>query len=224
MKADLFYTLFKLVEMGVQNGDIPVTTMRLARNIGTSQQTASRRLIELEKAGLVKRTRIGGGEGVQITNDGRRELTMALSTLKRALEPPPRQLIFEGKLFSGLGEGAYYVHQPGYRKQFTKKLGYDPYPGTLNIRLDKRFLPEKNLLEMMSFILIDGFSNGERSYGPVRCYAVTINGVTQANIITALRSHYGEDILEIIAPINLREKLRLRDGDTVRIRVSPISR
>jgi len=36
--------------------------------------------------------------------------------------------------------------------------------------------------------------------------------------VTALRSHYGEDVIEILAPVNLREKLKLKDGDTVRIR------
>jgi riboflavin kinase len=224
LKADLFYTLYKLVEMDVQGGDVPITTRRIAKSIGTSQQTASRRLMELEKTGLIKRIRIPGGEGVQLTPDGKRELNVAYLTLKKILEPLLKELVLEGELFSGLGEGAYYIHQPGYRKQFIKKLGYDPFPGTLNIRLDKRFVPEKTLLETMPFILIDGFSDGKRSYGPVRCYSVSVNGVAHANIITALRSHYGEEILEIIAPVNLREKLKLKDGDAVTVKVSPSSR
>jgi riboflavin kinase len=224
LKAELFYTLCKLVEMGVHSGNVPVTTRRIAKSIGTSQQTASRRLMELEKNGLIRRVRILGGEGVQLTPEGKRELNVAYLTLKRVLEPLPKELVLQGGLFSGLGEGAYYIHQPGYRKQFIKKLGYDPFPGTLNIRLDKRFIPEKTLLETMPFILIEGFSNGKRSYGPVRCYSVSVNGVARANIITALRSHYGEEILEIIASVNLREKLKLKDGDTVTVKVYPSSR
>lgn len=224
LKADLLYTLLKLVEMGVPRGDIPITTNRIAKSIGTSQQTASRRLIELEKAGLIRRTRIPGGEGVQLTQDGKNELNTVYLTLRRVLEPQPKELVLEGELFSGLGEGAYYIHQPGYRRQFIKKLEYDPFPGTLNIRLHKRFLPERSLLDMMPSVLVDGFRNGKRSYGPVRCIPVSVNGVARANIITALRSHYGEEILEIIAPINLRERLGLKDGDTVRVRVSPSSR
>jgi len=223
MKANLFYALYKLVEMDVHTGDAPITTSRVARAIGTSQQTASRRLTELEKSGLIKRGRTANGEVVLLTSDGKRELNLVWLILKKVLEPLPKELVFEGKLFSGLGEGAYYVHQTGYRKQFIKKLAYEPFPGTLNVRLDKRVLSEKVLLETMPFIVIHGFSDGKRSYGPVRCYTVSVNGFTQASIITALRSHYGEDILEIIAPVNLREKLRLRDGDTVTVRVFPSS-
>jgi len=219
----LLYTLLKLVEMGVHRGDISVTTNRVAKSIGTSQQTASRRLLELEKVGLIRRVRIPGGEGVQLTEEGKNELNIVYLTLRAVLEPKPKELVLEGELFSGLGEGAYYIHQSGYRKQFIKKLGYDPFPGTLNIRLDKRFLRERSLLDMMPFVLADGFSDGKRSYGPVRCIPVSVNGVARANIITALRSHYGEEILEIIAPMNLREKLGLKDGDTIRVRVSPSS-
>ncbi len=67
----MLYTLLKLVEMKAHRGDIPVTTSRVAKTIGTSQQTASRRLMELEKTGLIRRLRIPGGEGVQLTQDGK---------------------------------------------------------------------------------------------------------------------------------------------------------
>jgi riboflavin kinase len=224
LRADFLYTLLKLVEMKAHRGDTPVTTNRVAKIIETSQQTASRRLMELEKTGLIRRARIPGGEGVQLTQEGKNELNAVYLTLRTVLEPRPKELVLEGELFSGLGEGAYYIHQSGYRRQFIKKLGYDPFPGTLNIRLDKRFLRERSLLDTMPSVLVDGFSNGKRSYGPVRCIPVSVNGVAQANIITALRSHYGEEILEIIAPMNLRERLRLKDGDIIRVRVSPSSR
>jgi len=224
LKGNLFYMLYKLVELSAYVGNVPITTSRLAESVGTSQQTASRRLMELERAGLIRRLRVPGGESVQLTADGKRELNVAYLTLRKVFEPTPREITLEGELFSGLGEGAYYISQPGYGKQFAKKLGYDPFPGTLNIRLDKQFLDGKALMETMSFILIDGFSDGRRSFGPVRCYPVSVNGVARAHIVTAMRSHYGEEILEIIAPVNLRERLKLKDGDTVHVRVSPSSR
>lgn len=112
MKADLFYTLYKLVEMDVQGGDVPITTRRIAKSIGTSQQTASRRLMELEKTGLIKRIRIPGGEGVQLTPDGKRELNVAYLTLKKILEPLLKELVLEGELFRGWGkEHTIYINQ-----------------------------------------------------------------------------------------------------------------
>ncbi|MEM2577082.1 MAG: DUF120 domain-containing protein [Candidatus Bathyarchaeia archaeon] len=40
-------------------------------------------------------------------------------------------------------------------------------------------------------------------------------------IVSALRSHYGDDVLEIIAPVNLRETLKLKDGDKIFFIVFP---
>jgi len=223
MKADLLYTLYKIVERGSFGENVPVTTSRIAKSIGTSQQTASRRLMDLEDAGLIRRVRIPGGESVQVTEEGKRELNAMYLALRRIFEPPPRQLVLMGELFSGVGEGAYYIRQSGYRRQFTKKLGYDPFPGTLNVRLDKRAIGQRALLDTVPFIQVEGFNNGKRTYGPVKCYSVSVNGMAPASIVTAMRSHYGDDILEIIAPINLREKLRLRDGDKVTVKVFPSS-
>ena len=42
---------------------------------------------------------------------------------------------FRRKIVSGMGEGAYYMSLKGYRNQFIEKLGYEPYPGTLNVKL-----------------------------------------------------------------------------------------
>ncbi|MCP8316290.1 MAG: DUF120 domain-containing protein, partial [archaeon] len=72
----------------------------------------------------------------------------------------------EGELFSGLEEGAYYVSLENYRRQFIDKLGFDPYIGTLNLKLtsskDRKLRHE---LEHYSGISIDGFKNEHRTYG-----------------------------------------------------------
>ena len=47
----------------------------------------------------------------------------------------PPSVTLEGTVFTGLGEGAYYISKEAYRKQFTEKLGFEPYPGTLNLKL-----------------------------------------------------------------------------------------
>ncbi|MEM1537956.1 MAG: DUF120 domain-containing protein [Candidatus Nezhaarchaeales archaeon] len=44
-------------------------------------------------------------------------------------------LTLEGEVFTGLGEGAFYVTREGYRSQFIEKLDFDPFPGTLNLRI-----------------------------------------------------------------------------------------
>jgi len=218
MKPSLLMTLYKLAEMGASQREVRCTTTELARKLSLSQQTASRHLIALEQIGLIRRTKKTGGDAVQLTEKGYRQLNLMYLTLQGIFEPP-KEILIEGEVFSGLGEGAYYMSQEGYRKQFNEKLGFDPCLGTLNLKIAKEYERERRLLETIPFILIEGFSNGKRSYGPVKCYRAIINNKIDGTVITAMRSHYGEDVLEIIAPGNLRENLKLNDGDIVQVRV-----
>mgnify|MGYP001036732170 CR=1 FL=1 len=216
MKPWLLITLYRLAEVTSRPGE-PHTTVNIAGKLGFSQQTVSRHLIELENQGMIKRERATRGETVQITEKGMNELNKMYHTLHRVLEGPRTELTLEGEVFSGLGEGAYYVSRPVYMRQFREKLGFTPYPGTLNVRLRKKHLKDRSLMGSMGYIEIEGFRNGTRSFGSGRCYSVLVNGEAEAFVVVALRSHYGEDVLEILASSNLRKKLNLKDGDTVRV-------
>jgi riboflavin kinase len=209
----------KLAELGALDREIPITTSMLAKNLRVSQQTASRQLLKLEEFGLVKRLRSGRRDRVVITSEGNKVLAQMYANLKQIFEGPKREIVIYGTVFSGLGEGRYYVSQPGYRKQFREKLGFNPYPGTLNLRLGREHLSERQILESFSSILIYGYDDGYRRFGAARCYKARINDKIEGAIVTAFRTQYGPDVLEIIAPLNLRRKLKLRDGDLVKIRV-----
>jgi riboflavin kinase len=215
----LLLTLYKLAEMGACSSEIVITTTKLAENLRVSQQTVSRHLIELQTRGLIRRTRATRGEAIRVTEKGSEELNRMYLRLKTIFEAKPSEIVLEGVLFSGIGEGAWYVSQNGYRKQFIEKLGFDPFPGTLNLRLRRNYEPERKLLETIAPIEIDGFRDGERSFGPVVCYRAKINDTEDGAIISAIRTHYSHDVIELISPRNLRENLRLKDGDVVRARV-----
>lgn len=120
-------------------------------------------------------------------------------------------------MFTGLGEGAYYVSQTGFLRKFQERLDFKPFIGTLNVRLKGQQLKNRSLMESLDCIEIEGFRNWTRSFGPVKCYPATVNEEVQACVIRPLRTHYEEDVIEILAPINLRRKLNLKDGDKVRI-------
>ncbi|HXZ98604.1 MAG TPA: DUF120 domain-containing protein, partial [Candidatus Acidoferrum sp.] len=139
--------------------------------------------------------------------------------LKAIFELEPREVVLEGTLFSGIGEGAWYVSQSGYRRQFAEKLGFEPFPGTLNLRLRREYDDERRLLETLPHIQIDGFSDGDRTFGPVKCYRAKINDLEDGALISAVRTHYAGDVIELIAPSNLRARLGLKDGDTVKARI-----
>ncbi len=128
------------------------------------------------------------------------------------------KLKLEGELVSGFGEGEYYVTKEGYRNQFIEKLGFDPYPGTLDLKLDEKSLRAKEWLEIEDGILIEGFSTEERSFGKVKCFEARI-GEDEAAIVLPYRTHHEADILEIISPVKIKDKYDLENGDELEVEV-----
>ncbi len=206
--------------MGAHEREVVCTTADVSSGIEASQQTASRRLIEMEKLGLITRAREGRNQRVRITGQGLQHLTGMYQVLKRVFEVPRRDLALTGVVFSGLSEGGYYMGLEGYRRQFRSKLGFVPFPGTLNLRVRKEDLNERRLLESYPFIYIEGFANEKRSYGPAKCFKAVVNEKVSSAIILPIRAHYGEDVVELISAEALRKRLRLKDGDMVKVRVT----
>ncbi|MCX8204391.1 MAG: DUF120 domain-containing protein [Candidatus Nezhaarchaeota archaeon] len=222
MKVDpeLWWSLYRLATLGAVKHPVVINSSAFGKAQGLSQQTASRRLIELEKRGLVKREMARWGQEVMLTEAGAEALREVYLELRRIFEGEIASITLVGEVFTGIGEGAYYVSREGYRKQFIDKLGFDPYPGTLNIRLsDSRSLANRELLNHFKGVEVEGFSDGNRTYGPVKCFKATIGGRIEGAIVIARRSHYGRDVAEFIAPVNIRRLLGLKDGDRVKAEV-----
>ncbi|MEM2180637.1 MAG: DUF120 domain-containing protein [Nitrososphaeria archaeon] len=220
IKPSILPTLLELLCLGAKSKPIEISTSELGKRLGKSQQSMSKHIIELEKLGLIDVTYRRRRTVIKLTENGISILLSLYSTLREVFEEVPNIIELTGTVFSGLGEGSYYVTIEGYRKQFIKKLGFDPYPGTLNVRLasimEKR---QRKALEYYSGISIEGFNDEYRTYGGAKCFPVIINDTVEGAIVLTKRSLYDESVLEIIAPVNLRAKLNLRDGDKVRLKV-----
>lgn len=217
------FTLYKLAEMGVCRRVIKVSTEYLAERMGSSQQTASRQLAELEKLGWIKRRITHEGCLIEATDEGVSTLKSLCTSLSKILESKSLQPItLEGQVFTGLGEGAYYVSKEHYKKQFREKLGFDPYPGTLNLKLTSEYdLMLRKEMDSYPAILIKGFRNEDRTYGNGKCYPAIIENKFKGAVVSAMRTHYDSSVIEILSPIYLRGKLKLKDGHKVRVEVYP---
>ncbi len=215
------FTLLKLAEMGAHRRTAKISTEYLARKLGMSQQTASRHLIELDKEGWIKRTMTPEGCLIKLTDAGVKELKKLYSDLRFLMEAAyPPSVTLEGVVFTGLGEGAYYVTREYYRKQFLEKLGFDPYPGTLNLRLTTDYdFKTCSELENYPAIEIEGFKSEDRTFGCVKCYPAIIENTVKGALISALRRHYDASVVEVIAPVFLRKRLKLKDGHKVKVEV-----
>ena len=220
LRSSLLPTLLELLMLGAKDRPVEVSTSELAEKIGKSQQAASKHLLELEREGYLERVKARSGLAVKMTPKGLAAVTGLYAVLKASLEEKPPTFEIKGEVFSGLGEGGYYVSHRGYRRQFITKLGFDAFPGTLNLKLnsllDRRLCTE---LQKLDGIPIEGFEDGQRSYGGAKCFRAIINGKQEGAVIIAVRTHYDDSVLEIISPIKLRDTFGLQDRSPVTVRV-----
>ncbi|MCO5384218.1 MAG: winged helix-turn-helix domain-containing protein/riboflavin kinase [Methanosarcina barkeri] len=210
--------LKKLALIGAVNKTIKVSSNEFQKHTGASSKTAARKLKQLEEEGLIERKIVSGGQLIKMTEKGIEILKSEYIEYSRIFSPESDLLELEGKVLKGLGEGQYYVNIPGYRKQFEDKLRFEPFPGTLNIQLSENSSALRNLLREMPAVRIEGFNDGERTFGGGKCYPVIIGGI-EAAVVAPERTHYPSDLIEIIAPVKLRDALQLNDGDRVVIQV-----
>jgi len=215
------FTLLKLAEMGAHRRTAKISTEYLARKLGMSQQTASRHVVELDNKGWINRTITPDGSLIKITDSGVKELKRLYSKLSFLMEAAyPPSVTLEGIVFTGLGEGAYYISRERYRSQFIEKLGFDPYPGTLNLKLTTDYdIKSRSELEVYPAVEIEGFQNENRTFGSVKCYPAIIENKVKGALILALRSHYDASVIEVIAPVFMRKELKLKDGHKAKVEV-----
>jgi len=219
LKIQHILTLAELFAKGARYNFIPITTSSLGKSINKSQQAASKHLVDLEANGYIERLRNSQKVSVRITGKGQTEMIRIFSILKSSLESVPAYLEFKGTIISGMGEGAYYMSMKGYTKQFKANLGYVPFPGTLNVKLtDKESIEAKRSLIAFPGIMIDGFSDGKRTYGWVKCYPAKINN-TDAALILLERTHHDDSIIELISEANVKKVTKLSTGSKISIKV-----
>jgi riboflavin kinase len=209
--------LIHLAREGAHGGRVRISLDKLASRLGVSKQTAARRLVELERKGLIERAVDPRGQRVRITNAGLAALRAFHRELGVLLKQVPRSMVLEGKVVTGIGEGGYYMSQAKYIRGFEREAGFTPYPGTLDIRLNGDSIGSKETLMRLPSGEVPGFETRERAFGPVKFFPARLRGMGVA-VVLPLRSHY-TDILEIVAPKNLRKALGLKDGDPVRVEV-----
>jgi riboflavin kinase len=213
------------MKLGASKTPIRISTTQLSEEIGGSQQSASRHLQVLEREGLLERKISTGGSKVTITSAGLAELDLVLQELKWHLEGKEAEtIIFEGEVVSGLFQGAYYISKEGYQRQIIHKLGFEAFPGTLNVKIKEEEYNKRQKLERGPSIRLEGFNDEERAFGAARVYPCIINDEEEGAMIVAERSSHDYSVMEIISPLYLRRKMELADGDKIKLAFLPLRR
>jgi len=219
---DELATLKLLALEGAIEGQRKVSCSALAGDLDASNQTASRRLQELDDAGYVEREMVSDGQWVTVTPAGESALRREYADYRRVFERDA-SIELDGFVTSGMGEGRHYISLPGYMEQFIEKLGYEPFAGTLNVELTAESVRARAGVAALEPVQIEGWEDDERTYGPAYCYPASVQAgdsiYEPAHVIAPERTHHDEDQLEVIAPDKLRDELGLADGDEVTVDV-----
>jgi riboflavin kinase len=121
-------------------------------------------------------------------------------------------ITLEGRLCTGLGEGAGFTSLTWVAHQFRDKLGYKVHPGTLNLCLSGRdWLAARDAMHVAAGIAIEP----PPGFCPAKCFTVLIEGCVEGAAILPEVTDYPADKLEIVAPVAVRQELHLTDGDRV---------
>jgi len=124
--------------------------------------------------------------------------------------------ILKGKVVSGAKKAAFFTQLDWVLDQCLEKLGFKPFPGTLNIEiLPESFLDAESIQEEKGIELIPPDPNGS-TFCTAKTLPVSIEGIDAAIIIPAekVRIH-DRNIIEAIAPMSLKNALNIDDGHTV---------
>ncbi|HOI72061.1 MAG TPA: CTP-dependent riboflavin kinase [Methanobacterium sp.] len=123
-----------------------------------------------------------------------------------------------GFVISGTKKGGYFISQKFYSEQIEEKLGFKPFPGTLNIQIQ-----EGNLEQIAKIPLEEiGTIKGKGDFGDVKYIKASLNGEINGAIVFPVKTQHPQDILEFIANVNLREHLTLEDGALVSLDIKVI--
>ncbi len=220
LKIQHILTLSYLLSKGAKYNFVTITTSSLGKNIKKSQQSASKHLLELEQNQFIERIISGRNISVKITSKGFSEMVKLSAVLQKSLDSSPTHVDLKGTIVSGMGEGAYYMGLKGYTKQFQSKIGYVPFPGTLNVRLDQKIHQEAiKQFETIDGVKIKSFSDGKRTYGWVKCFEAKLNNSINCELIILERTHHDDSIIELISKNCLRKSAKLKDGSKVSIKI-----
>lgn len=132
------------------------------------------------------------------------------------------QVKIKGTVTTGKGQGAFFTRLDWVQRQCRDKLGFIPCDGTLNIVVEEDSLKAAATLRDEAGV---GIIAASSDYCPARAVPVEIDGQKAAVILPDAAGYttdvHGPETLEIIAPIRLKDALKIKDGDEVTISYTP---
>ena len=118
-------------------------------------------------------------------------------------------------MVGGTGEAAFFTRLDWVCRQCRRQLGFEPYPGTLNVRIAEDQLEVLESLRGQAGVELVPPSD---EFCSAKAVPIRVGGIAGALILPERGVRVHDDaIVEIIAPRKLREALGLEDGNPIDI-------
>lgn len=125
-------------------------------------------------------------------------------------------LVLVGEACSGLGEGASFTRLDWVRREFLARLGFEPYPGTFNLRMSgEAWEVARRLMAREPGIAIAP----EPGFCAAKCFHVVIAGCITGAVVFPQVAGYPADKFEVVSAVPVRQALGVADGDRVAVSV-----
>lgn len=126
-------------------------------------------------------------------------------------------LVVKGKVVSGTGVGSRFMGLEWVKRQILEKFGFEPYVGTLNLRMDEGTSSKfQSFTKSRKGILIEPL---DEKFCVGKCFRIRIKDRIDGVLVIPLVPNYPHNQIEVIAPVNLREILELEDGDEITVEI-----
>ncbi len=122
-------------------------------------------------------------------------------------------VVVRGTIVRGVGEAVNFTQIDWLQDQCEEKFGFRPHPGTLNLKLSG-----EDLDRWLSIRSDDGTPvvPPMPDFCSSKGFAVQIGAVRGA-VIYPLVDGYPEDVVEIMAPVHLKDTQGWSDGETISV-------
>jgi riboflavin kinase len=119
-----------------------------------------------------------------------------------------------GAVVSGVGESASFLGIPWVNHQITQMVRFCPYNGSLNVDV-----ADAGIQKRLKRHGTDKIVPEEKGFCEALIFRGMIAGRYPCGVILPLVPDYPASILEIVAPVHLKDALSMKDGDGIEVEI-----
>ncbi|MEA2108092.1 MAG: HAD-IA family hydrolase [Pseudomonadota bacterium] len=125
---------------------------------------------------------------------------------------------FTGKIVTGTGKAAFFTQLDWVMAQCAEKLGFVPFPGTLNIDISPQGIT--SIEPSLSSAVVE-LKSPDPKFCSSRIVPANLEGIPAAVLFPAKETRiHSRNILEILAPVAVHKALGKNDGDLVSVTIN----